>query len=255
MSDDNKKHVCDVYDAIAVDPSCCPCSQTPEATSRMGYTQEQIDSVPQGAHLGLGCYNPLPADLDLTGKTVLDLGSGAGGDCLLAAARVGPAGRALGVDSSPDMVRRARANAARAGAANVEFRLGEIEHLPVSGGSIDIVISNCVINLCPDKAAVFGEAARVLRPGGLLVVADTVLLRPLPQALRDVPEMYSCCIAGAVPLANYVSLIEQAGLTDVRVEAQQDDLPILDQSDVGAIRADELRGLVASVVVRAHKPA
>jgi SAM-dependent methyltransferase len=190
------------------------------APEAIGYTQEEVSSVPPGAQLGLGCGNPLALASLQGGEVVLDLGAGAGFDCFLAAGRVGDRGRVIGVDMTPEMLDKARENARRGGYRNVEFRLGEIENLPVADASIDLVISNCVINLSVDKARVFQEAFRVLRPGGRLAVSDIVLLGELPRELRESAAAYAGCVAGALPHAEYLALIQQAGFQGVNVKRE-----------------------------------
>ncbi len=200
-------------------PSCC--GGPDAATGRkigeyIGYSADELAAIPEGANLGLGCGNPLAHAAVQPGEVVLDLGSGAGMDAFLAAQEVGPTGRVIGVDMTPDMVDRARENARQAGRANVEFRLGEIERLPVADASVDVIISNCVINLSPDKETVFAEAFRVLRPGGRLVVSDLVLKRPLPDDVRHSVEAYVGCVAGAALHTAYLAMIRGAGFEDVR---------------------------------------
>ncbi len=196
---------------------CCGGPGSEDVLLRLGYSAEQAAAVPEGANLGLGCGNPLAHARIRPGETVLDLGSGAGIDVFLAARDAGPAGRAIGVDMTAAMVERARANARHTGVANAEFRLGEIEHLPVADASVDVVISNCVINLSPQKAQVFREAHRVLRPGGRMVVSDLVLLRPLPPEMRGSLDAYVGCIAGAALRPDYLRMIREAGFLDVEV--------------------------------------
>jgi arsenite methyltransferase len=197
--------------------SCCGTDTTSAVTQALGYDAGELAAVPEGADLGLGCGNPL-ALLDLReGETVLDLGSGGGIDCFLAAKRVGPSGHVIGVDMTPEMLTRARKNAANGGYENVEFRLGEIEHLPVADASVDAVISNCVVNLVPDKAQVFSDAFRVLKPGGRLSVSDIVLLGEVPLAIRDSVDAYVACLSGAILRDDYLKLIEEAGFADVAV--------------------------------------
>lgn len=186
----------------------------------IGYTPEQAAAIPEGANLGLGCGNPIAHAELKRGETVLDLGSGAGIDCFLAAREVGPEGRVIGVDMTPEMLARARANAVKAKAANVEFRLGEIEHLPVADASVDCIISNCVVNLSPDKAQVFREALRVLKPGGRLLVSDLVLVKPLDPALRRDVALYVGCVAGALPREEYLAAVREAGFAGVEVVQQ-----------------------------------
>lgn len=185
--------------------------------SQAGYSVEEIASVPEGAVVGLACGNPLSFGKPVTGETVLDLGSGPGLDCFLASKAVGSTGKVIGVDMTPEMIDKARENAARGGYGNVEFRLGEIENLPAADDSVDIIISNCVINLSPDKAKVFKEALRVLRPGGRLVVSDVVLLKPLADALRESEDLLVGCVANAELKEKYLDLIREAGFNEVVV--------------------------------------
>src|SRR5512143_846018 len=195
---------------------CCGPSPD-EMASRIGYDREALDAVPEGANLGLGCGAPLSHTALRPGETVLDLGSGAGFDAFLAAREVGPSGRVIGVDMTDEMLARARDNAARAGITNVEFRKGLIERLPVEDASVDVVISNCVINLVPDKAAVYREAARVLRPGGRVIVSDVVLDAPLPAAVATSAAALTGCVAGAALRDDYLATIVAAGLVDIEV--------------------------------------
>jgi len=199
------------------------CGPSPDRVARtLGYDDAALGAAPAGANLGLGCGNPTALASLRAGDVVLDLGAGAGFDAFIAAAAVGPTGRVIGVDMTPEMVAKARDNAQRAGAANVEFRQGLIEALPVDDASVDVVISNCVINLSPEKDRVFREAFRVLRPGGRLMVSDIVLDAPLPDALRTSVEAYVGCIAGAVLRADYLRTIREAGFHDVAVVQERD---------------------------------
>jgi len=204
--------------------SCCeaPCSckpaETPEAISRrIGYTKKDLISAPKGANLGQGCGNPVALASLKEGEVVLDLGSGGGFDCFLAARRVGKSGRVIGVDMTSEMLEKARANVKKGKYGNVEFRLGEIENLPVADSSVDVVISNCVINLSPDKERVFNEAHRVLRPGGRLMVSDIVLLGDLPDFLKNSVAALTGCVAGAMRKDDYIKVIKKAGFKDVSI--------------------------------------
>jgi SAM-dependent methyltransferase len=220
-----RKAVEDKYAAIARGEikSCCDTSKAPHddlyniATMAQGYDATELAALPEGANLGLGCGDPT-ADADLgPGQTVLDLGSGAGVDCFLAARRVGPAGHVIGVDMTDDMLAKARENARRGGFANVEFRKGEIEKLPVESGTVDRIISNCVINLAPDKTKVFAEAHRVLKPGGAITVSDIVSFGEVPEDIRTDLEKWAGCTAGAMDKEKYLDVIHAAGFGDVSV--------------------------------------
>jgi arsenite methyltransferase len=197
---------------------CCGSASSPEEISKtIGYTDEQLQSVPEGANLGLGCGNPTAIASLKKGEIVLDLGSGAGFDCFLAANKVGPTGKVIGVDMTPEMLKKAKENAEKSGYTNVEFRRGEIENLPLDDSTVDVIISNCVINLSPDKKKVFQEAFRVLRPGGRLAVSDIVLLKELPDKIKNSVEAYVGCISGAIFKDKYLRLLKDAGFEQVTV--------------------------------------
>jgi SAM-dependent methyltransferase len=257
-SSDVRTVVREKYGAIAEgrESGCCVgscCSDDPSVLDRIGYTPEQAAAIPEGANLGLGCGNPLAwADLK-PGETVLDLGSGAGIDCFLAAREVGARGRMIGVDMTPAMIERARANAAAAGVLHVEFRLGEIEHLPVADGTVDVVISNCVINLSPDKPAVFREASRALRRGGRLLVSDLVLIHPLDPAMQRDLDLYVGCVAGAALREDYLAMMRQAGFTNVEVVHESGYEVGADQLEAGSPGRAAFAA-VRSIKVRALKP-
>jgi ubiquinone/menaquinone biosynthesis C-methylase UbiE len=197
--------------------ACCG----PEAQARtLGYTAADLAAVPEGANLGLGCGNPVAIASLKPGQTVLDLGAGAGFDAFLAARAVGPKGHVIGVDMTPEMVTKARANAKKGGYAQVEFRLGEIEALPVADATVDVILSNCVINLCPDKRPVYREAFRVLRPGGRLAVSDVVAREELPEEVKRDLALHSGCLAGATVRAELEAILKEAGFTDIVIRAK-----------------------------------
>jgi arsenite methyltransferase len=270
---DIKHHVRDRYAEIAQKgTSCCPssscCSGSGMATdiSRcVGYSHEEMESVPEGANLGLGCGNPVAIASLSKGETVLDLGAGAGFDAFLASSRVGATGRVIGVDMTREMIERARNNAKKSGITNVEFRLGEIEALPVDSSSVDVIISNCVINLSPDKAIVFREAFRVLKPGGRLMVSDLVLTKELPPAIRDSVEAYVGCLAGAARKEDYIRYMKDAGFQGVHilsesgypVEAMANDATAKAvMKDLKLAESDlaEIEHTVVSIKIKATKP-
>jgi SAM-dependent methyltransferase len=269
-----RKYVRDRYAGIAREggsccgPSaCCGGSEPAEnASGRIGYSEEEMKSVPEGADLGLGCGNPTALAALRRGETVLDLGSGAGFDCFLAAKEVGPEGRVIGVDMTPEMVEKARGNAARGGYGNVEFRLGEIENLPAADRSVDVVISNCVINLSTAKDRVFAETYRVLKPGGRAMISDLVLSGDLPESVAGSLAAYAGCIAGAVRKEEYLRLMEAAGFRDVRVvresrfELPESEREAYTRGIAGGfpVPPEALRqaaGSVATVQVSGEKPA
>jgi SAM-dependent methyltransferase len=229
----------------------------------MGYESEEIAAAPDGANLGLGCGAPLQFAGLVAGETVLDLGSGAGFDAFLAAREVGASGRVIGVDMTPEMLERARRNAGAIGAVNTEFRAGRIEALPVEDASVDVVISNCVINLVPDKAAVYREVARVLRPGGRVVVSDIVLDAPLPPFVADSVAALTGCVAGAALREDSLRMVAAAGLVDVEVvkesgfgELVEDIVPaeLRKQADAAGIDLHAVAQTVRSVTLRARRP-
>jgi arsenite methyltransferase len=198
--------------------STCGCCSSDEQSRTLGYSNDDLGAVPEGANLGLGCGNPVALASLQTGQTVLDLGSGAGFDAFLAARAVGPTGRVIGVDMTPAMVTKARANATKGGYTHVEFRFGEIEALPVADAAVDVVISNCVINLCPDKRPVYREAFRALRPGGSLAVSDVVAREELSDEVKQDLKLYSGCLAGATPQDELVRILEEAGFQDISIK-------------------------------------
>ena len=231
-SDDIRDRVRERYAGIAVGgKSGCGCSTTsccsaptPSAklqSTKLGYSAQDLATVPEGANMGLGCGNPQAIAMLGKGETVLDLGAGGGFDCFLAARQVGPRGRVIGVDMTPEMVAKARENARKGGFMNVAFRLGEIEHLPVADASVDVIISNCVINLSPDKKQVYREAFRVLKPGGRLAISDVVAIKPIPTILRQDFDKYSGCMAGALQMRRLVQILDAVGFLDCCVKVDE----------------------------------
>lgn len=241
----------------AIEENACGCSsgsccsgveRTKNISREIGYTDSQMDSVPEGSNLGFGCGNPVAIASLKEGDVVLDLGSGAGFDAFLSASKVGNRGHVIGVDMTPEMVKRASDNAKKGNFTNVEFRLGEIEKLPVNDNSVDVVISNCVINLSPDKEAVFKEAFRVLKPGGRLMVSDLVLIKQLPDKIKESIEAYVGCLAGAIDKQDYLEFISVAGFSDVKVVSQSS-YPV----DAMFDGFDDAKNAIASVKVSAIK--
>lgn len=244
---------------------CCGGNDASVVGKRIGYTDDELRAVPEGANLGLGCGNPLALASLQPGDIVVDLGSGAGFDCFLAAQKVGDSGKVIGVDMTAEMIERARDNARKGNYANVEFRLGEIEHLPVADNFADVLISNCVINLSPDKALVFREAFRVLKPGGRLMISDIVLLAELPEPIRQSIDAYVGCVAGALLKGEYIEKIKAAGFQSVEVVGEAVYPVDLWIGDAGAplltslrrMGRDEIQELaqsICSVKVAALKP-
>ncbi len=236
------------YAPLASGSGCCgsssdstECCGGDTASLELGYSADDLSGLPEGSHLGLGCGNPVSLVSLRPGEVVLDLGSGAGVDCFLASRKVGPRGHVIGVDMTPEMLTKARANARQGGFDNVEFRLGEIEHLPVADQSIDVVLSNCVINLAPDKERVYHEAFRVLAPGGRLAVSDVVATRRIAAKERADPSLWSSCSSGAIGVGRLRSLLGRVGFRDVRIDL-----------DPGAGSASSLQGQSSLGVVPAR---
>ncbi len=246
--------------------SCCGGTDlVQEISKNRGYSQKELDAVPEGANLGLGCGNPVALASLKKGEVVLDLGSGAGFDCFLAANQVGKTGKVIGVDMTAEMLERARENARKGNFDNVEFRLGEIENLPVGDNQVDIIISNCVINLSPNKERVFKEAFRVLRPGGRLMVSDIVLLKELPEEIKNSVAAYVSCIAGATTKEEYLKEIQAAGFKETKVQGEAAfstellvNYPIAREVaknlKLSRKKAEDLASSVVSIKVSAIKP-
>jgi len=269
-----KKAVREGYAEIAKrERSCCtpasPCcggaDPAQDISKQIGYSDEELKPVPEDANLGLGCGNPIALASLAEGETVLDLGSGAGFDCFLAANKVGKMGKVIGVDMTPEMIEKARENTQKGNYENVEFRLGEIENIPAADNSVDVVISNCVINLSPDKSRVFKEAFRVLKPGGRLMISDMVLLKELPDFIKNSIEAYIGCISGALMKGEYIEVIREAGFHEVKIigeasfpiEFMADDSTtkaIIEDLNIPIEKIKEISNSVASIKVQGIKP-
>lgn len=250
----------------SIPTSCCGEENLiTEISKRIGYTEKDLQAVPEGANLGLGCGNPVALASLQEGNIVLDLGAGAGFDCFLAANKVGEKGRVIGVDMTPEMLEKARENARRGGYKNTEFRLGEIENLPVANNYVDVIISNCVINLSPDKRRVFQEAFRVLKPGGSLMVSDIVLLKELPPEIKNSAAAYVSCVAGASTKEEYLAAIKEAGFEEIKVLEEtsfpitwMEDDPLIkkisEKLEISPEKTRELSRGIVSMKVSARKP-
>ena len=258
------------FNSISPSPSCCGQSKTatPESSTAsccggseiapgqisalMGYSKEDIQGVIDGANLGLGCGNPVALASLKPGETVVDLGSGGGFDCFLAAKQVGETGRVIGVDMTPDMLSRARMNAEKMKTTNVEFRLGEIENLPVADNTADIIMSNCVINLSPDKLKVYREAFRILKPGGRLAIADIVATAPLPPDIQQNLALVSACIGGAATIEDTKAMLLEAGFGDISIKAKDESRKLISQWVPG--EGKNTGDYVVSAYIEAIKP-
>lgn len=250
--DEIRQAVQDHYAEVAkASQSCCgPTCCSPSSTI-LGYTVKDLSSVPDGADLGLGCGNPQLISELKPGEVVLDLGSGAGFDCFLAANQVGPTGKVIGVDMTPEMLERARQIAAKGGYAHVEFRQGLIEDLPVEAGTVDVIMSNCVVNLSPAKAQVYEEAFRVLKPGGRIAISDVVAFQPLPVEIREQLSLYSACIAGAAPIDDIADMLRKAGFENVDIQPKLEESRMMVQEWAPGSGLEEY---VASAMITASKP-
>ena len=255
----------EAYGRIAQTGEGCGCDtcrpNTREFARTIGYSEKELNVIPVEANLGLSCGNPTALASLKEGEVVLDLGSGAGFDCFLAATKVGPNGKVIGVDMTPEMVEKARENAKKNEAENVEFRIGEIENLPLENNSVDVVISNCVINLSADKPRVFQEVYRILKPGGRIAISDIALLKELPEKVRQSIEAYVGCVAGAIPIDEYEKIVRVPGLKDVQVTVKGSSACILPDTNDPLARAildslgenESLDDYVVSVYVQGHK--
>lgn len=269
-----KKHVKEGYGKIAKlggsccspSASCCGDDSQPKTISnKIGYTEQDLLSVPEGANLGLGCGNPVALASLRIGETVLDLGSGAGIDCFLAASKVGTSGKVIGVDMTPEMIEKANRNAVNQGYNNIEFRLGDIENLPVADNSVDVIISNCVINLSPEKEKVFNEAFRVLKQGGRLMVSDIVLIGELAEDIKGSIEAYVGCLSGAILKDDYLGLMKASGFEDVSIidetlfpirliAGEPFAKKIIDELKIPQKKVEDIENSVSSIKVFARKP-
>jgi len=269
-----KKAIKNGYAKIAKkDSSCCEYAESicggidiaKDIGRKIGYKEEELAAVPKGANLGLGCGNPVALASLKKGEIVIDLGSGAGFDCLLAAQRVGKKGKVIGVDMTPEMIEKARENAKKAGYENVEFRFGEIENLPIADNYCDVIISNCVINLSPDKRKVFAEAFRVLKPNGRFIIADIVLLNELPDFIKNSINAYIGCLSGAIMKDQYIRIIKETGFQDVKIldetyfpiECMINDptaKAIMDNMKMPIEKIREIENIVISIKISGFKP-
>lgn len=256
--DDTRRIVREQYGKIAesgasgcgcATASCCGGSDSTVTSMALGYSGSEIKAVPEGANLGLGCGNPGAIASLRDGETVLDLGSGAGFDCFLAAQEVGSQGRVIGVDMTPQMVSKARANADRAGYSNVEFRLGEIENLPVADAVVDVIISNCVINLSPEKQRVFKESYRVLKPGGRLAISDVVATAEMPEELKQEEGFLTGCLSGAAPIKTITTMLEDAGFIEISILPKQESKEFIKNWQPGS----RVEDYVVSATIEARK--
>ena len=245
----------DVAQEAASMASCCgPDDVSVERMlNYMGYSKEEIESAPEGANMGLGCGNPVALATLKPGETVVDLGSGGGFDCFLSAREVGDTGHVIGVDMTPDMISKARANAEKVGTANVEFRLGEIEHLPIADNSADIIMSNCVINLSPDKLSVYKDAYRVLKPGGRLAISDIVATAKLPQKIQEDLALVAACVGGAATIDDTKEMLSDAGFGDIRIEPNDKSRELIREWDPNT--SENAGDYIVSAYIEGVKPA
>ncbi|HAX91769.1 MAG TPA: arsenite S-adenosylmethyltransferase [Rhodospirillaceae bacterium] len=258
-NDKIRQAVREQYGAVAVQKQACGCGtsccspSTPNAeelSQKLGYSLEELRDIPEGANMGLGCGNPQAIANLKTGETVLDLGSGGGFDCFLAARQIGETGRVIGVDMTPEMVSKARENAHKAGFQNVEFRLGEIENLPVADNTVDVIISNCVTNLSPNKPRVFAEAFRALKTGGRLAISDVVAFAELPDAIKKDLALYTGCMAGASPIKEIEQMLIDVGFRQINIAPKNESKAFIKDWAPGSAVTD----YVISATIEAVKP-
>jgi SAM-dependent methyltransferase len=238
----------------AAQGSCCgsPAVDPEQLNALMGYSKEDRLSPPDGANMGLGCGNPVALASLKPGETVVDLGAGGGFDCFLAAKQVGETGKVIGVDMTPDMVTKARMNAEKVDVQNVEFRLGEIENLPVADNSVDIIMSNCVINLSPDKLSVYRDALRILKPGGRLAIADIVATAPLPEKVQKNLALVAACVGGAATIDDTMEMLTEAGFQDIKIQPKDESRELIRAWDPS--KSDNAGDYVVSAYIEAIKP-
>ena len=235
--------------------SCCGSGSdvtSEQMSALMGYSKQDLASAPEGANMGLGCGNPVALASLQPGETVVDLGSGGGFDCFLAAKQVGKTGQVIGIDMTPDMISKARTNAAKIGADNVDFRLGEIEHLPVADDTADIIMSNCVINLSPDKLSVFREAYRILKPGGRLAISDILAIAALPDEMRQNLALVSACVGGAATIDDTRAMLTQAGFENIKITPKDESRQLISEWTSGDSK--NAGDYVVSAYIEATKP-
>ena len=257
-SDEIRIAVMENYRKVAVsDQSGCGCASSsccarPDASVSiaLGYSANDLSAVPEGADMGLGCGNPQAIASLKAGETVLDLGSGGGFDCFLAARSVGDKGLVIGVDMTPEMIAKARRNAENGGYTNVDFRLGELEHLPVADGIVDIIISNCVINLSPEKEKVFREAFRVLKPGGRLAISDIVATAPMPDEIKKDLALYACCIAGASSVRDIENILRETGFEQIKIILKEESKTFIREW----LPNSQVENYIVSATIEAVKP-
>ena len=252
-NDEVRQTVRQLYSQAAKAGCCgtqCCSGSSPELSQQMGYSLEEMQSVPEGANLGFGCGNPQAIASLKKGEVVLDLGCGAGFDSFLAARQVGESGHVIGVDMTPEMLAKARANASAGGYHTVEFRLGEIEHLPVADNSVDVILSNCVINLSPDKPQVFAEAFRVLKPSGRLAISDVVATTELPEHIRQDTLLHAGCIAGASSIAALEAMLQAVGFVDIQISPKKESSALISNWHSQSALTD----CILSATIQAVKP-